>query len=204
MHPFYVSFFTPLYQDEAAGLVESLDRFGLEHEVVAMADRGGWQRNTREKAWLLGLTLFAHPRRPVVWLDADARVRAFPELFEIWAQREALKQLGHDLGPLPAPDFAAHWKPKPAPYGGTELLSGTLYFSGSKASIELVEDWRERCESHPDDYDQLSLENVVKEQSRLSVVDLPSSYTCIFDAEPSMGPPVICHYQASRRLKRSE
>jgi hypothetical protein len=203
LHPLYVSFYTPLYEAHAGGLIETLSRFELEHEVLPLGDRGGWVVNTQQKAWFLGLTMFSHPRRPVVWLDADSRVRKYPELFEIWAQREALKQMGHDLGPLPAPDFAAHWKARPAPLGGTELLSGTLYFSGGKASIELVEDWRERCESHPDDYDQLSLENVVKEHPHLAVMQLPSAYTCIFDAEPSMGPPVVEHLQASRKYRGS-
>jgi hypothetical protein len=119
-----------------------------------------------------------HPGRPLVWLDADARVRQVPGLL-----------LNLDC------DFAAHWKE------GTELLSGTLYFGGTDAARRLAQAWAALCRAEPDVWDQKHLQKVVEHADGLRAERLPAPYTLIFDLMADQGPPVIEHLQASRKLR---
>ena len=186
MPPLFVTFFTPRYAAEADGLRQTLDAFALPHLLQPVADLGSWQLNTQAKSRFVLGVLESHPGKPIVWLDADARVRKYPALFD----------------PPPGCDFAAHWLDNGSckPW---ELLSGTLYFSGSDASIALAGDWANECEKSPDDYDQLCLDRCVQraKAAGLKVLYLPPSYTQIFDLMAQHGEPVIEHLQASRRLK---
>ena len=108
MAPIFTAFFTAgtLYEREASRLVASLDRHGLERDVRPIVDRGSWRANTGYTAEHLCRVMSDHPRRPVVYLDADAVVWRPPTLFD-------------DLeGQC---DLAVHYR------RGEELLNGTLY-----------------------------------------------------------------------------
>lgn len=177
MTPTFISFYTAAYTADARELMLTLDAFDLPQDVRQMPDAGSWVRNCGMKAGFVQAMMRQHPGQSVVWLDADARVRQAPSLF----------------GELTC-DFAAHRR------GGVELLSGTLYFSGSECSVELVEDWLTECQLHPDRIDQACLDTVLQRSPWVSVSELPAPYTCIFD-EPSMGPPVIEHMQKSRKFR---
>jgi hypothetical protein len=123
--------------------------------------------------------------RPTVYLDADARVRQYPILFDQLAETDC--------------DFAAHWR------GGSELLSGTLYFGATVNALALADKWVEECEAHPDVWDQQCLQNAVDSMPGLKVERLPFSYCRIFDGQgqDEQGVvPVVEHMQASRRLRR--
>lgn len=180
MQPFYVSFHSgPGYAEEAAGLVKTLDAFGLPHDVRELPDAGTWEMNCGRKASFLLSMRQRHPGKPLVWLDADARVIRPPTLFDELTC-----------------DFAAHWK------DGDELLSGTMFIGATEAAGELLEMWRIECEQNPTEWDQRALQRIInREPARWSIERLPASYTAIFDAGMSENP-VIEHRQASRRLKR--
>jgi hypothetical protein len=65
--PLFVSFFTPSYAAEAAGLVETLDAFALRHDVVGVPSLGSWVANCGQKAsFLLGMRR-KWPGVPLVW-----------------------------------------------------------------------------------------------------------------------------------------
>ncbi len=177
MTPTFVSFFTSRYTAHAAELVASLDAHGLPHDVRRIDADADWLRNVNRKAAFLLSMREAHPGLALVWLDADARVRAQPVLFDALTC-----------------DFAAHWR------HGRELLSGTTFWAPTDAAERLLLAWRHRCEAHPDVWDQVSLQHVIGEIEGVRVDVLPASYTCVFD-DPKMGPPVIEHLQASRQLR---
>ena len=180
MTPLYISLFTTAYSEHAQGLLASLDAFDLPSDVRYEPSGGSWIANVNRKAGFILEQMRRHPGRPLVWLDADARVRQYPELFE---------QLSCD--------FAAHWR------YGVELLSGTLYFAPTTAARLLCEEWHRQCTLHPDRWDQITLDHVVTAGIEgLRVEKLPASYTCIFD-DPKMGPPVVEHLQASRQLRKT-
>ena len=127
---------------------------------------------------------------PIVWLDADARVRSRPELF-----RE-LYWMGMD--------FAAHVRESRShrSYDG-EMLSGTLWCANSTRCRDLLSAWIERCIDEPGKFDQRHLAEAVMKCDGLKSHRLPESY-CAFDLVMKDHPstvPVIWHEQASRVMR---
>ena len=177
MTPLYVSFFTERYAAHARDLVETLREFGLAHEVVPVTARGEWVANCAYKPTFLREMRTRHPKRPLVWLDADARIRQYPGWFD-------------DLDC----DLAAHRR------GGVELLSGTLYFGPRIEATELMRAWAVEQAFFPDQWDQRTLDIVLGKVPGLKVETLPASYVKIFDAKDMGDDTVIEHLQASRQL----
>ena len=177
-----VSFFTPdnEYADHAAKLVASLDRFGLDYEIDAIASQGPWEFNCALKPRFI-LEKWIASDVPIVWIDADATIEAIPSLFnEIDA------------------DFAIHkWQ-------GWQFGSGTIYFAKTPLAARLLDQWVRRCEADPATWDQTHLQSAwcdIASQAPLRTAWLPRSYLQIFDASQD-GAPVVKHWQASRKPKR--
>jgi hypothetical protein len=188
MSPLYVSFYTVGngYDAEAADLGKTLDHWDLPHDLLPIAPLGSWEQACGYKPIFLQAMRRKHGRRPLVWLDADARVRANPSLFLEMADKNG----------RPPVDFAAHWK------DDQELLSGTLYFGAASAADRLLEQWAAGCIANPGQWDQRVLQQIVEATDDLNVFCLPAAYTLIFDTMREQGPPVIEHMQASRRLRQ--
>ena len=128
MIPTIVSFFTPAYADLAVLLVSDCDALGLRRDIKAVADRGSWALNCARKPTIIREALLALGHaEPVVWVDADARIRAAPTL----------------LGDLGGCDFAVHRLRHSA--RRVEMLSGTIYVSGSLASLAVLAEWERLC-----------------------------------------------------------
>lgn len=177
----FVSYFTPAYRAEADELRATLDRFSLPHDIRSMEDFGEWTVNCGQKASFVREMVRQHPNNAIVWLDADARVQKPPELFATLAA-----------------DVAFHL------HKGYELLSSTLYFEPTVATIELLDDWHERCGRQPNRWDQIVLHEAIRSRPSLRLSHLPQQYACIFDSGPL--PPdeaIILQTQASRRLKNA-
>jgi len=177
-----VSFYTPepLYVQHAEGLAESCRRFKVPCEIDRVAPAGSWPKNVKMKGAFILQKLAEHPGTNIVWVDADARVRQYPALFDT----------------LDA-DVAAHWK------DGRQLLAGTMYFKNSgDVGRKLLVEWIEEMKKPR--YvlfgEQRSLDAILdRHLGRWRVVDLPAPYTLIFDSMRHLGPPVIEHLQASRK-----
>lgn len=184
--PLVVSYYTPSYAEEAAGLRDSLDAHGIAHRLVAEPSRGSWEKNCARKASFLR-DLLGEPElrdRGIVWLDADARVRR--PLGELWA----LARCVH---------VAAHWR------DGVEMLSGTLALRGEPARA-LCEMWALACECHPEEWDQRVLASVVHVLPGLVLGVLPAPYCWIETWMPEVPRALVAieHRQASRRLRDAE
>lgn len=182
MTPLFVSFFTlgTPYETEAAELAATLRAFDLPYDIEGIEPRGSWVRNCSQKARFVRDMMLRHPEQRIVWLDADARVKKLPTLFQ---NLEC--------------DVAFHRR-----HG--ELLSGTLFFAPTSAAWETVRLWESACEAHPDEWDQRVLDDVVKEnKAGATFGTLPASYVQIFDAKDmgDVDEAVILHTQASRRLR---
>ncbi len=175
----YVTHFTmgSPYEQEALELQESAQAYGVEVIVLPTTHQGSWCQNAAMKAEVIE-RFHADGMPPIVWLDADARIRKVPGYFD-----------GLDC------DFAAHTR------AGRELLSGTLYFGNTAKSLELVKKWREINRAHPTRWDQKNLDSALL-QLKMPVHELPASYCQIFDIMRNEGEPVIEHMQASRRHRR--
>lgn len=184
MKPLYCSFWTEGsgYEAEADGLVKTLDRFGLEHDVQGIPDRGSWAVNTQQKPPYLLRMREKYPGKPLVWLDADSRVLKSPVLFD-------------DL----RCDIAFNL------FGGEQLATGTLYFGPGALATGLLVAWNEGCAWRPGVDDQKCLGSVIDHwRTPLDIVYLPPEYLAIFDASVcEESEIVIWHGQASRRLKHA-
>ncbi|MDX9911771.1 MAG: class I SAM-dependent methyltransferase [Phycisphaerales bacterium] len=177
--PLIVSFYTTgtRYEDEARRLIASCQELGLEHDVRGIKPRGTWEANCAMKASFVR-SIWREAGRPVLWLDADAVVRASPELLRGAACDLAVRKVE-----------------------GWSFASGTVYFG--RGAGELLEEWVARCEREPRVWDQVHLDHAweaVCSRSGLETWWLPRGYTHIFDEGACSGV-VVEHMQASRRLK---
>lgn len=168
------------YAQEADKLRLSMLPLGLEHQIEAVPNLGSWQRNTQFKARFILDMMDRFPGRPLLYVDADATFERYPA---------ALCALDADI--------AVHHR------GGKELLSGTIYLSGSIASQRIVERWVAMNDQCPNLWDQINLERTLHSAPGIAKVEeLPADYCAIFDLMPEATDPVIKHWQASRRLKK--
>lgn len=166
------------YERHAAELVESALLFGVSVDVWHRPDVGNWCGNCAQKADFV-LSCLEYYQQPIVYLDADARIRKRPDMI---------------LNMPPEVDVAFHRM------DDVELLSGTLYFSGSVQSVELATDWKRRCVEQPNVWDQRHLDASVQSMPTLNVLNLPEEYCRIFDRWKAMPKESIVfeHLQASR------
>lgn len=182
-----VSFYTDeAYRAEAEKLKASLDALGIAHDIRALASRGSWIANVEMKPEFIKAMLMEHPGTPIVWIDADGIVRRYPVIFD------ALD--GYDL----AVHFL-HWA-----NGKDELLGGTMWLENNTTIMGLMDEWIAESKALQKFKDQLSLQNIIKRNpGRFRVYRLPANYTQIFDIMKGAGQPVIEHFQASRRFRRT-
>lgn len=176
-----VSFYTrgSDYRRHAKNLESSCRSLEIPCSISSIEPQDTWVRNCAQKGPFL-LRELQKATSPLVWLDADAEVRQYPRLFD-----------------SPDFEFGAYWK-------GEKLLSGTLYLAPTLETIRIVRLWAELCRTIPDIWDQVHLQQVVRDNgSDLRIGQLPKAYCKIVDQSlPNDETPVIVHYQASRRLKR--
>lgn len=179
--PVFICFYTrdTAYEPLAMRLRDTLDAFGLDHQIVGIDSLGQWERNCAYKAGFVR-DQWRALGRPVVWLDADATIERDPAL---------LRRCGAD--------FAV------CKYAGWEFGSGTLFFNATPVAGRLLDRWVERCEADPLIWDQMHLDAAwvdIASREPLITQWLPEAYLHIFD-ETGQEPPVITHWQASRENK---
>lgn len=171
-----------LYRAEIQRLIDSARQHGLTVLDHDMENHGSWVANCKQKAYFIRRALNAGSG-PVVWLDADAEIVAYPALFDTLEGDIAYHR--SDVG---------------------ELLSGTLWFNRTETAMRIIEEWcaelNEEHGSNPREaWDQRCLDRALVRVPHTRTI-LPESYCHIFD-KPVTDPPVIVHHQASRRFKRS-
>ncbi len=172
------AYFTDGYAKEAEALKISLHAFGLPYHLRRFPTRGYWEANTRIKPEFLLDCLARFPGHDIVYLDADAIVRAPLALFECFAG---------DLGVFVVPDEAqlSH-----------RYLTGTLYLRNNAAVHAFVRSWIQGQSSMVLGVDQDSFSAAMAQHTGLKVVPLPAAYVKIHDRGNEV--PVIEHFQASR------
>jgi len=190
-----VGYYTDHYQKEADQFAASLDLLGIPYDLDRVDDRGTWLKNVQQKPEVILRFMTNHPDVPAFFYnDVDAIVLQSPDLFV---------QIADD-----GFDIAFHL------LGGTELLSGTLFFANNDKTRDLVRRWVELICLHPlklpdgsQSWDQRVLHYAIREMDDLSIFDLPESYVWIRDGISGRHygknvEPVIVHTRASARLTR--
>lgn len=175
----FISYYTPNYKDNADRLRNSLNELQLHYCIEDIPNLGSWDKNTHYKPIFILKHLINSDA--VVWTDADSVVRENPILFD-----------NLDC------DIAFHR------FRGKELLSGTVYFKNTPATIKLLFKWIEINNQFPLVFDQKNLDEAISYIDNLKISDLPAEYCFIFDLSRDyyLGKtPIIEHFQASREKR---
>jgi len=194
----YISYYTKNTPYETVMencLLRTLNQWNLEYDIEGIDDRGSWQRNTGYKCEFIKKMLLKH-NQPVVFLDSDALVIRNPILFD-------------DLGEY---DIAFHWLDWYLQWRGQErrdkreLLSGTMMFSPTITTFDLLEDWINAVKNNPDVWEQRVLQKIVEKNEKfINIYNLPAEYCAVILHNRKIPSyikfPVIVHTQASRKYK---
>jgi hypothetical protein len=176
-----VSFYTENtpYETEVKNLIASLEALSIPHHICGVKNLGSWEKNCQHKARFI-LDAMSTIGTNIVWLDADAVVKKYPEMFSSLTC-----------------DIAYHYL-----RDRRELLSGTLFLQNNEAAKKLVQQWIELNDTN-NHWDQKNLQRVVERSPGIKKQILPADYCKIYDnRKQEVKDPVITHYQASRRFKK--
>jgi hypothetical protein len=187
----YYTLNTP-YEEEAQNLIRSLNKLGVNHDVIGVKTLGNWQANTRFKAGFMLDMLTKWPNHRLLYVDCDAVVHRMPNLFKKYKC-----------------DIAVRWQD--FRWRKNECLSGTIYMENNERTKRICELWRDinvKEGNKSTRMEQWNLDTVINqmkdEDPQFTYKNLPPEYTMIFDSMRGMYPnivPVIEHFQASRRFR---
>ena len=169
------------YEQQVEYLKDTLRRFNLDNDIVGIEDRGNWHKNVFYKPHFISKMMLKYPGRSIVFVDADAKIRNNPVLF-------------NDL----EEDFAVYF------HHNNELLSGTLYLGNTEGSRFLVDEWIKEDEKNPKTHmPQKNLRAVFDRiKGKISWKELPVEYCMIYDSRVRHKiNPVVEHFQLSRQHK---
>ena len=174
-----LSFYTEntLYADEVTEFVASLKSVGLHHHVIPVSNRGCWELNTSIKPEIIQ-SMLHKTTEDILYVDIDARIRKYPKLLDNFEG-----------------DIGVHYR------NDRELLSGTIFLKNNAKVRKLVDYWVKAQQESPMTWDQKVLAKILSTDKDITVVNLPATYTQIFDLMADSGDPVIEHFQASRHNK---
>ena len=181
MKPYRViAFYTDdeIYGEAIKKLTSSLIRFDIPHTIKAIPKKETWKKTLLSMHPLTLEAFDLYPNENLLYLDADAVVQQYPILFDTI-----------DC------DIAVHYR------DGKELLVGTTYLKNCEKVKELVRQWAKYSLLGDDLLSpQTGLVEALK-HGDYNIYNLPASYTLIFDGVKSQGPPVIEHFQYSRKVR---
>jgi hypothetical protein len=169
------------YEEEAKRLIRSLKKFSLSYYVEGIRNLGSWQTNTHYKAQFIKRMLESL-KAPVVFIDADAVVKKYPLLFDFIQD-----------------DMAAFFKSNEY-----DLLSGTMFWSYTKAALKLIDDWIDENKKNISVWEQKTLSSLLgRMENKPRIFRLPIEYCFIYDSKRKAADPVIEHHQSSRKYWQS-
>ena len=193
-----VSFYTvgTVYAEVAHQyLMPSIQKLQLKSDIRGILSLGSWQKNTSYKPKFI-LEMLDHGLNDLVFVDSDATITTYPELFD----------------KIPSNfDFAVHTLDKNAWYGldygqdKYELLTGTLFVRNNQRARKILNLWIQNCENTTM-WEQRVLQNLVEEYE-IPIYPLPLGYCYINSLPDGTKPrikidnPTIIHHQVSRKYK---
>lgn len=194
-----ISYFTvgTGYETEIKNLTKSLKFFDLPYFIFNFEPQGTWRRNLNFKSQCILEAFKMFPDRDIVFLDADAIVRQYPKLFD-----QLSKEKKYHIG-------AHFFRYLPRSGDPDELLSGTLWIRNDEIGHRIVNRWHKLGLKYENIRHQkclkLALNELIREGLNIQINHFPFEYTCIFDYHKARQgkAPVIEHFQASRRFRKS-
>jgi hypothetical protein len=194
--PVVVSFYTKGtgYQIEKDRLDDSARRFGMQVDFYKQDNLGSWRANIHDRIRILRHFLDKYKDRDVLYIDCDAEVVQYPELFDNFDKG--------DIG-IHKIDRARYFKNWDKMWKEEfEYLGGTMYFRNNERVRGLLNLWEKMDKPMNVHLSQLTLIyalRILEKKNELSIYEIPATYCQIFDIMADSGDPVIEHFQASRR-----
>lgn len=202
-HPTVINYYTEntSYEEEAKLMAMTSVFHGFPTELTPVPNMGGWTENTYYKCKFLQKRVREElkQKKPknLVFLDADSRVRRYPELFDYYVNDGA--------------DFCYcefNWKLVPgSSRNDKEVSSAVLFIRPNEKTARLMDLWVDACKEAKENKRNVNEQTILgevlkKTKLQLDVRKIPMSYCQIFDSMKSIGVPVIEQMQASRRYKK--
>lgn len=157
------------YQRASIRLTKSLIKYNLRHFIYPLNPVNDWVKGCSLKPTVI-LSVLKTVQCPVLWIDADAELFAYPELFN-----------GPTKFDMALRSSEGHW------------LSGTLYFTPK--AIDFVEHWLSQTKpNEPDEITLLRLYRNCPPQKRPVLEMLPQSYNTVVHSETDFSQVVIGHH----------
>jgi hypothetical protein len=188
----YYTYDTPYQGVAHEFLMPSVFERKIPADIRGIMSLGNWNMNTSYKPTYIKKMLLHHKNKNIVFLDVDAEVLSYPELFENIPEEY---------------NIAVHMLDRDSWYqqntGVKELLSGTLFIRNCKESLELVDKWIDLCASKVLLWEQKLLQELL-EDTGVKIYELPLSYCYIKTLPNGNEPhvkcedPVVVHHQCSR------
>lgn len=158
-----VAFYTKntFYEYEKNRLVKSTEALNLPIQTMGVDSTGSWVKNAGLKPKFL-LQQRKEIRGPILYVDVDAVFHSNPwdYLLDITS------------------DFAVYYQ------NDGRLVSATILINDTPNAIEIIEKWQAACESDPDKWDQVALEEILSSdyaKDKYTITSLPVSFCWIFD-----------------------
>ena len=187
--PIFISFHTPddFYTWQAGRLIKSLNAFGLESHIVRKNRVGDWSQECFAKAPFILEMLGRFPEQDLVWIDADAEIKRYPELLDDIHTNIAFVENGNGCA-----------------------LASMIFFKNNEVSRSFIKDWILSNRMFPDnravDQENFSiLAHDYEAAKDVTVTKLPSAYN--FEdgiSQPIQEPIVIIQWIAARIGRSAE
>lgn len=182
------------YTQEAEAMARSAVAFGFDVSLVDVDNLGDWKANTDQKPAAIRFALRSHGDDAIAFVDADARFRSYPKLFDVFAESDAELGLSYfDWDQFPGDRRT-----------GRELSSAVMLLKPTLNVFALLDEWIAKVKISGKVWEQRVLQDLLADYRgpTLKTMELPMSYNQVFDHMSGLGLPVIEQMQASRRLKR--
>jgi hypothetical protein len=164
------------YEQEVQFLIESFKKYNIiNYEIIKYTNFGSWSKNCQYKAYIIQEQLKKY-NIPIVWLDADAVLYDYPNLFD---------SIDKDIA------FCDY-------YGG--VASGTLYMKPTETIMNLCKEWISLNNKDSSVWDQNNLTTLINKYN-IPYYKLPVTY-CKIDFAKCSDKIIIGQNQASRRFKK--
>lgn len=192
-----VSFYTLNYKPVAEKyLIPSLKKLSIEPYIICVPNLNNWKTATDYKATFVQECLNGF-KEDIVWIDCDATVNYYPELFDNIP-------IEYDIGVHyfdPTLFYDDIIKPP-------HVASGTIFIRNNEKIKILVNEWIENTKYTR--WEQMALQLAIEHNSTIKNYNLPRSH-CYINSQPNGKPPrviieqpVIEHFQASREMRNKK
>lgn len=184
------------YEKSAEECARSAREAGYEARIQLIEEQGSWARNTSAKPGVILEVMESNPGRPLLFLDADARVKQpIPLLERIptdWrAPFMACQRFPDQIKPGMEAMRYLPWAWK----NGRMLLSGVLYIPHNFYVLKFLRLWEKMCNMYPEVWDQVLMADALNATAHTSDVNFRP-----FPSAMNPGGPYIGHDSAFHKI----